>query len=223
MPVTIQATYAKEDHIMNARQALIVQTFMNTQNLWSWPADRAKIIDEVQNSYSFQGRSELEKAFDALCEEGLFLRVCYPVPILSRKYFICSYAPSFLNEWPEQIQHISFDNVMMTIDQLPEYWISKSQEYTVRLGPLWRLFGLCDHRFIGGDYVLCLGHSCPLRKGSNRCSKGLDFGKTMEYHLPDMRFLDDNAYDQRKQQQVNHVLSLFRKIDPSIPAEDKML
>ena len=57
MPITCQVVYAKQDHAMNARQALIVCTFMNTQDLWSWPADRVMIIDEVQNLYSFLNSS----------------------------------------------------------------------------------------------------------------------------------------------------------------------
>ncbi|MFC1651382.1 hypothetical protein ACFL2X_07405 [Candidatus Latescibacterota bacterium] len=208
---------------MNARQALIVRTFMNTQNLWSWPADRLKIIDEVQNNYSFLNNGELVEAYDALCEEGLFLRICYPLPVLSRKYFICSYDPSFLSEWPEQIQHIAFDNEIMTIEELPEYWVSMSREYTDRFGSLWRLFGLCDHHFSGGYDALCLGHSCPSRKGANSCPKGLDFGSTRKYHLPDMRFLESNNGNDRKLHQARHVFSMFRKIDPSIPTKDELI
>jgi hypothetical protein len=45
---------------------------------------------------------------------------------------------------------------------------------------------------------------------------------TMEYHLPDMRFLNGNSSNERKLHIVNQVLSMFRKIDPSIPREDNI-
>ena len=90
MPVTCQVTYFKRDYTMNARQALIVRTFMNTQNFWSWPADKAKIIDEVKSIYSYLNKDDLEKAFHTLFEEGFFSRICYPAPVFKKKYFICS-------------------------------------------------------------------------------------------------------------------------------------
>ena len=192
---------------------------------WPWPVPASDIAAWGRSHLPRMSEVEAEEAFQLLVQDGLFLRICYP--IFKRSYFACWYESAFLRELPE---HWTFPGWQsgehLSIQDVSNFWDDLQSKTTDQYGAAFVWWGICAGQGSqSGDsgWGPCLGPSCSWYTDdkNTECHHGLEFVRMPGVLLPDMGVLHSvywpEVSDDERTRAMDAAIVALRKVDSSLP------
>ena len=212
---------------LTPRQALICAAVTgwngDEPSSWPWPVSADNMV-AFARSYQPEVR-DMNADFQRLAEEGLFLRVCYP--IFKRAYYACWYDSTFLHELPKGMTFPGWQTgERLSIKYVSAFWDELQAKSTDRYGAAFVWWGMCagqGSQSGSSAWGPCLGPSCCCYTDGkyDECHHGLEFVRMPDLGFPDMHFLEDihwpDAPGDEQQQTMDAAIAVLQRADSSLP------